>query len=254
LHVSTSQDLVKPPCFLTTPHSIDIHNYGRWWGGIVGQDGPSAAIFAQTWSQIATHYKDQPRVIFDVMNEPHDSEGISDFDETIWAATTQTVVTAIRDAGATSQMIFLSTSNWQNAIDFPNRAEAMLGVTNKDGSTTNLIFELHQYFDKEGGKNTFCNDDLASGFATVADYLRENGRQAFLGEMGAGNGQDCIDIVCGVLDTLNDNSDVFVGWTSWAAGNWWDDYELTQVPKDGQDVGIVASCFAPKFKASKESA
>jgi hypothetical protein len=29
---------------------------------------------------------------------------------------------------------------------------------------------------------------------------------------------------------------------------------LTQVPKDGQDVGIVASCFAPKFKASKESA
>lgn len=162
-------------------------------------------------------------------------------------------MTAIRDAGATSQMIFLSTSNWQNAIDFPNRAEAMLGVTNKDGSTTNSIFELHQYFDKEGGKNTFCNDDLASGFVTVAEYLRSNKRQTSIGEIGAGNGQDCIDIVCSVLDTLNDNADVYVGWTSWAAGNWWDDYELTQVPKDGQDVGIVKSCFAPKFKASKTS-
>lgn len=187
------------------------------------------------------------------MNEPHDSEGKSDFDMDTWASTTQTVVTAIRNAGATSQMIFLSTSNWQNAMTFPDLAQAMLGVKNKDGSTTNLIFELHQYFDKEGGKNTYCNDDLASGFADVATFLRDNDRQAFIGELGAGNGQDCIDIVCSVLDTLNENGDAYLGWTSWAAGNWWDDYELTQVPKNGQDVGIVKSCFAPKFKASQTS-
>jgi endoglucanase len=45
------------------PPSIDIHNYGRWWGGIVGQDGPNAGILAQTWSQIASHWKNQPRVV-----------------------------------------------------------------------------------------------------------------------------------------------------------------------------------------------
>jgi endoglucanase len=187
------------------------------------------------------------------MNEPHDSAGKDDFNMNTWAATLQTVVYAIRDAGATSQMIFLSPSNYANAIDFPNRAAALLGVKNRDGSTTNLVFELHQYFDKEGGKNTYCNDPLASKFASVAQYLRSNKRQAFIGELGAGNGQDCIDIVCPVLDVLNNNGDVFIGWTSWAAGNWWKGYELTEVPTNGEDVGIVKSCFAPKFKASKSN-
>lgn len=148
-------------------------------------------------------------------------------------------------------MIFLTPTNWANAITFPDRADALLGVKNPDGSTTNLIIELHQYFDSEGGKNTYCNDPLASEFNSLASFLRSHERQAFIGELGAGNGQDCVEIVCDVLDTLNENGDVFVGWTSWAAGNWWDDYELTQVPKDGQDVGIVKECFAPKFKASK---
>jgi len=187
------------------------------------------------------------------MNEPHDTEGQSDFELDTWAATTQTVVTAIRAAGATSQMIFLSTANWQNAMTFPELSEAMLAVTNPDGSTTDLIFELHQYFDKEGGKNTFCNDDLASGFVDVAAFLRDNGRQAFIGELGAGNGQDCVEIVCSVLDALNENGDAYLGWTSWAAGNWWEDYELTQVPRDGEDVGIVKECFGPKFEASQTS-
>jgi endoglucanase len=185
------------------------------------------------------------------MNEPHDSEGKTDFNQATWAATSQTVVTAIRKAGATSQMIFLTPTNWANAMSFPDRAADLLKVTNPDGTTTNLIFELHQYFDKEGGKNTFCNDPLASGFETVAKFLKSHKRQAFIGELGAGNGQDCVKIVCDVLDTLNNNADVFVGWTSWAAGNFWPDYELTQVPTNGQDVGIVKSCFAPKFKASK---
>ena len=31
------------------------------------------------------------------MNEPHDSEGKTDFNQATWAATSQTVVTAIRN-------------------------------------------------------------------------------------------------------------------------------------------------------------
>jgi hypothetical protein len=45
------------------------------------------------------------------MNEPHDSQGKTDFDMDIWAATSQTVVAAIRGAGATSQMIFFTPTN-----------------------------------------------------------------------------------------------------------------------------------------------
>jgi len=226
-------------------YSIDIHNYARWWGEIVGQGGPSNADLAKTWSQIATKYASQSNIIFGSMNEPHD------LDINEWATTLQTVVTAIRSAGATSQMIFLSGTNYANAISFPTDSGAALkGVTNPDGSTTNLIFELHQYFDSAGGQYSYCNDVLASKFETTGDYLRSIGRQAFIGELGGGNGQDCIDIICPVLDVLNDYADVFIGWTSWAAGNWWPDYELSEVPTGDSDVGIVSSCFAPKFAAS----
>lgn len=49
---------------------IDIHNYARWDGAIIGQGGPSNADFASLWSQLATHYKDKRRVVFGIMNEP----------------------------------------------------------------------------------------------------------------------------------------------------------------------------------------
>ena len=180
------------------------------------------------------------------MNEPHD------LDINIWSSTLQDVVYAIRDAGATSQMILLSGNNYANAIAFQyNSADALTGVVNRDGSTTNLIFELHQYFDSQGGKTTACNDPLADKFRAAGDYLRSINRQAFIGELGGGNGQDCIDIICPVLDVLNNYGDVFIGWTSWAAGNWWSSYELSEVPVNGNDVGIVSSCFAPKFAASQ---
>jgi endoglucanase len=77
---------------------IDIHNYARWNGGIIGQGGPTNNQFANIWSQIATKYKDTAKVIFGVMNEPHDV----DINE--WAVSVQAAVTAIRTAGATSQL------------------------------------------------------------------------------------------------------------------------------------------------------
>jgi aryl-phospho-beta-D-glucosidase BglC (GH1 family) len=49
-------------------------------------------------TQLATKYKSQSKVIFGVMNEPHD------LDVPTWATTVQAAVTAIRQAGATSQM------------------------------------------------------------------------------------------------------------------------------------------------------
>lgn len=80
---------------------IDIHNYARWNGQIIGQGGPSNADFASTWSQLATAYKGDAKVIMGIMNEPHEVQ-IGP-----WAETVQAAVTAIRNAGATSQMILL---------------------------------------------------------------------------------------------------------------------------------------------------
>lgn len=50
---------------------IDVHNYARWNGEIIGQGGPTNAQFANLWQQIATKYKNETSVIFGLMNEPH---------------------------------------------------------------------------------------------------------------------------------------------------------------------------------------
>jgi hypothetical protein len=34
---------------------------------------------------------------------------------------------------------------------------------------------------------------------------------------------------------MNDNNDVWLGWTWWAAGPWWGEYMFTVEPKNGQD-------------------
>lgn len=49
---------------------VDLHNYGRWNGAIVGQGGPTDAEFASVWSQIATKYKGNAKIAFGLMNEP----------------------------------------------------------------------------------------------------------------------------------------------------------------------------------------
>jgi endoglucanase len=84
---------------------VDIHNYARWNGKIIGQGGPTDAQFVDVWTQLATKYKSVANIAFGVMNEPHD------VDITKWAATVQLVVNAIRGAGATTQLsklIFLT--------------------------------------------------------------------------------------------------------------------------------------------------
>src|ERR1700753_1773371 len=93
-------DLLVQACLATGASCvIDIHNYARWNGQIIGQgSGPTNDQFVDLWTQLATKYKSTDNIIFGVMNEPHK------VDITKWAATVQLVVNAIRGAGATNQI------------------------------------------------------------------------------------------------------------------------------------------------------
>ena len=74
-------DALVQSCLTTGAHCIiDIHNYARWNGQIIGQGGPTNDQFASLWSQIATNYADESKVVMGLMNEPHDSESPFFFD------------------------------------------------------------------------------------------------------------------------------------------------------------------------------
>ncbi|KAI5255718.1 cellulase-domain-containing protein [Aureobasidium subglaciale] len=232
---------------------LDLHNYARWNGQIVGSSGgPTNAQFASVWSQLATKYASKPKVAFGIMNEPHDLQDVN-----AWATTVQAAVTAIRKAGATQNIILLSGNDWSHAGNSvtDGSAAALNKITNLDGSKTNLVFDVHQYSDSDGsGTNSACTTDNVSIFENFATWLRSNGRQAMLTEGGGSNDQSCLTNVCKMLGVLMTNSDVYLGWTGWSAGMFATDYVLSEVPNGSAgsytDQAIVSKCIAGVFNSA----
>ncbi|KAF7716125.1 Endo-1,4-beta-D-glucanase [Penicillium ucsense] len=241
-------DKLVQGCLSLGAHCIvDVHNYARWNGAVIGQGGPTDDQFLSLWTQLATKYKSESKIIFGVMNEPHD------LNINTWAATVQKAVTAIRKTGATSQMILLPGTDYTNAANFIENGSgaALSAVTNPDGSTTNLIFDVHKYLDSDNsGTHVECVTDNAAAFTNLAQWLRSNKRQAMLTETGGGNVASCGQYMCQQLDVINNNSDVYLGWTSWSAGGFqpsWN-YELLETPTNGVDTYLVKQCFVPKWR------
>ena len=70
-------------------------------------------------------------------------------------------------------------------------------VTNPDGSTTNLIFDVHKYLDSDNsGSHAECVANNVDVFTTLASWLRSNQRQALLSETGGRNTQSCETYLC----------------------------------------------------------
>ncbi|KAF9041256.1 glycoside hydrolase superfamily [Panaeolus papilionaceus] len=233
---------------------IDIHNYARYNGQIIGQGGPVDEDFAKLWGNIASHYKHEEKIMFGIMNEPHDVPDIK-----IWAHTAQKAVTAIRKAGATRQKILLPGNGWASAGEFisSGSADALSKVTNLDGSTTNLIFDVHKYldFDNSGTHDECVTNNIETAWAPLAQWLRCNKRQAINTETGGGNTDSCVKYMCEQIAFQARNSDVFLGYVGWSAGNFDTSYILSEVPTlNGTvwvDTLLTQKCMSPKSGSQK---
>lgn len=184
------------------------------------------------------------------MNEPHDLT-IAD-----WATSVQAAVTAIRQAGATDNICLLPGTDYTSAGAFLDNGsgDALLKVTNIDGGTDNLVFDVHKYLDSDNsGTNAACTTDNADAFTTLGKWLEQQGRQAMLTETGGGaSDESCLTDLCAQLDVLNQYSDAFLGWVGWSAGAFDTSYVLTETP-DGSagaytDQPLVKQCIVGKFK------
>lgn len=219
---------------------VDIHNFARWDGGIIGQGGPTDDHFVGLWTQLATKYASNAKVVFELMNEPHD------LDIHVWAQTCQKVVIAIRNAGATSQIILLPGTNFDSAATLVSSgsAEVLLAITNPDGTTDGLLLDVHKYLDVDNsGTHAECVTDNTAAFATVADFLRQKGRQAIVSETGASSAASCMTAFCAQNAFINANSDVFSGLVAWAAGSFSTSYLLSLTPSK-QGSGLVDNTLA----------
>ncbi|GAB2895140.1 glycoside hydrolase family 5 protein [Uliginosibacterium flavum] len=206
---------------------LDPHNYARYKTDVIGGGVVTNAHFADFWSKLATRYKGNSKVIFALMNEPHD------MDTNTWVNAANAGIAAIRNAGATN-LILVPGNAWTGAHSWVSsgNSTAMLSIAD---SGNNYAFEVHQYLDGDSsGTSSTCVSTTigAERMLAFTAWLKANNKKGFLGELAGANNSTCQAALIGQLQHLKDNSSVWLGWTWWAAGPspWWNNYMFDLEP------------------------
>ncbi|KAJ5200857.1 Glycoside hydrolase superfamily [Penicillium cf. griseofulvum] len=235
---------------------IDPHNFGRYYGKII----TSTTDFAAFWTTLASEFASNDKVIFDTSKIPYAPPGkpYTDFldnefnseEQTLVLDLNQAAINAIRAAGAESQFIFVEGNSWSGAWTWPTVNDNMKALTDPQDL---IIYEMHQYLDSDGsGTSETCVSSTIGQERVMAatQWLKDNGKKAFLGEFAGGPNSVCKSAVTGMLDYLQANSDVWLGASWWSAGPWWGDYMYSLEPPSGTGYTYYMSLLKNYFPGS----
>ncbi len=209
---------------------LDPHNYARYGGQLIGSAQVPDSAFADLWTRLAERFRDDPRVIFGLMNEPNTMPTEQ------WRVSANAAIAAIRATGA-ANLILVPGNAWTGAHSWtqswygtPNAVE-MLSIQDP---VDNIVFELHQYFDSDfSGLSPVCTPGHGPAqLESVTSWLRTHGFRGFLGEFAGADNPACRTAIEDALGYLEANADVWLGWTWWAAGPEWGEYIFTLEPTD----------------------
>ena len=211
---------------------LDAHNYGSFGGTKLDDPDRGGALLADLWTKLAQHYGSNPRIAFGIMNEPHD------IDAGVWRKISDHTVAAIRATGARNLVLVPGTRwtgghSWNAGGDSSNAA-AMRGFRDPG---RNFMFEIHQYLDSDSsGTKTDCVDATVGRrrLAKVTTWLRQQRAKGFLAEFGVPPTPVCLQALDDTLSFLEENGDVWAGWTYWAGGLRWHNYPFSIQPEGGQ--------------------
>jgi endoglucanase len=207
---------------------LDPHNYARYRDELIGSSAVPNASFAQFWTELAGVFGNQDGVIFGLMNEPHDMPTEQ------WLEAANAAIAAIRSADA-KNLILVPGNAWSGAHSWTSEGYGgangtlMLGV--KD-PLDHWAYEVHQYFDEDfSGTKDNCNAaaDAVASIERYTQWLRQNGKRAYLGEFGAPGTASCVAGINRMVTTVDHARDVWIGWAYWAGGDWWPEDEALNI-------------------------
>ncbi|KUJ12934.1 cellulase-domain-containing protein [Mollisia scopiformis] len=210
---------------------LDPHNYMRYnnpsqqptTGSIIGDttDAKAAttAQFATFWATLAGRFKSNEKVIFGLMNEPHD------MDTNLILTNDQAAITAIRGVGANQLIIapgngYTGGHSWTQEYtgNSPASSTVMYKITDP---INNTAFDIHEYLDSDfSGTHANCSQAAATNLAPLTSWLQQYGFKAMITEFGGANGTECDSYITDMVNYMAEN-DVYIGWTAWAAGPFW---------------------------------
>ncbi len=212
---------------------IDVHNYGKLNGQRLDQMPDGARKLADLWSRLASHYRDDRRIAFGLMNEPNGTPPHA------WRKIADASVAAIRKTGARN-LILVPGSNWSGAHSWTRGGPRSNAAAFKDfrDPANNYVLEMHQYLDADSSGMTMrCQpaEVITKRMSAATNWLRATGQKAVLGEFGAPADPQCLDSLDALLDHMSRNGDAWMGWTYWAGGGWWGaNYPMSVQPLKGK--------------------
>ncbi|BCR88133.1 putative extracellular endoglucanase/cellulase [Aspergillus chevalieri] len=234
------KDLRKTIQFITESGAyavLDPHNYGRYSGNII----TNTDNFKAFWKTVAGEFSSNEKVIFDTNNEYHD------MDQSLVLNLNQAAINGIRSAGAKNQYIFIEGNAYTGAWKWTDNNDNLKSLTDPQDK---LVYQMHQYLDSDGsGTSETCVSDTIGKerLQSATQWLKKNSKKGFVGEFAGGVNEQCEKAVEGMLEYMNENSDVWMGAEWWAAGPWWGDYMYNLEPTDGQAYGAYLPILKKYF-------
>lgn len=140
-------------------------------GSIIGDTADRTAAttvqFGAFWGELAGRFKDNEKVIFGLMNEPHDMK------TSLVIQNNQAAIDAIRKAGA-NQLILAPGNSWTGGHAWTEGSDPSTQLTQLKDSANNLAFDIHEYLDTDySGSHADCVQP-ATKLDGVTNWLKQN--------------------------------------------------------------------------------
>ncbi|KAI0123280.1 endoglucanase 1 [Xylariales sp. AK1849] len=206
---------------------LDPHNYMRYndpssqpySGSVIGNTSDvtaaTTAQFGEFWGELASRFANNTKVIFGLMNEPHDMP------TSLVLTNNQAAIDGIRAAGA-SNLIIMPGNSWTGGHAWTQGTDpssALLQTFNDP--LNNTAIDIHEYLDTDySGGHLECVSDPATNLDPLTAWLKEYNLKAFITEFGGSNATSCLTMLPDMINYMADNEE-YIGWTAWAAGPFW---------------------------------
>lgn len=203
---------------------LDLHNYYRYYGKLIGTKDVPIESFASVWKQIAQKVVNHPAVEgYGLMNEPYSTNGL-------WPQAAEAAAKAIRTVDS-KRWIYVAGDRYSSAFHWPKYNTTLINSPWMRDPKNNLVYEAHMYLDHDysgnyaNTKETFAPNLGVERVKPFVEWLKANKLRGFIGEHGVPDfAPSSMVAMDNLLTYLRQNC---VPMTYWAAGPWWGEYVLS---------------------------
>lgn len=200
-------------------------------------DGPEFDTLTQFWTDMATRFKTNPYVWFDLHNEP--DKLVGDFER--WTSYHQRLIRLVRDTVGANNIVLVEGTSWgQDAGDYGKNlispAKSAILTRGDDlrsfgGKTyANIVFSFHVYEQWNAS---------AERIADYVDRVHAKGFPLVVGEYGSFNNESTLAASNNLFEIARGRK---LGRLVWA----WDGTDPNDLTKSGDGSGaLVDDCSAP---------